>query len=270
MSARRRKPAARPAPEPPAASDGHPLSPAFLALLPMFACYEFAVHDLGGMRRNAAEVLLGLWLAPFGDLADGLRVGLLLAFAVVALHLCRAQGVRVRDAAARMWLEAGVAALTLGPALVLLTALALRWNGRVEVAWDASREAPGLGQAALVFGGAVYEEFVFRIGLYGLLYWTLVRALRMLGATGRPGVWLADSAALSGSALCFAGFHFRRFTHWLWDGGAPFSWPVFLWLTFAGLLLGVLYRWRGPGVAAGAHGLFNLGLLVGIDPEVLA
>ena len=37
----------------------------------------------------------------------------------------------------------------------------------------------------------------------------------------------------------------------------------------AGILLGLVFRLRGPGVAAWAHGLFNVALLVGVDPDVL-
>ncbi len=248
----------------------HALSPAYLAMLPMFCCYELGQRGLGGARHNAAEVVLGLWLAPFGRFADGIRVGLLFAFAVLALHQCRQHGIRVREFVARIWLEGLLVALTLGPALVGLTALASRWTDRLDVAWDSSRDPQGLAVAGFVFGGAVYEELVFRIGLYGLFYWTFVRVARALSAGEKLGSWLADAAALAGSATFFAGFHFERFTHWLFDGGAEYSAALFLWLICAGLLLGVIYRWRGPGVAAWAHGLFNLALLVGIDPDVLA
>ena len=264
MARRSPKPEVRGAPWP-----GHALSPAWLSMLPMFACYELAVRQYDGARRNGAEVLLSLWLSPLGEWADGVRLGLIAAFTVVALHLCRRHGVRVRESLARIWLESCVAALTLGPALVGVTALWMRWTDQIDVAWDSSRSAPELGTAALVFGGSVYEELVFRIGLYGLLYWTLVRALRLLKVSERPAIWGADLLALTGSALGFAAFHFRRFTYLLWEGGAAFTWPAFLWLASAGLLLGILYRMRGPGVAAGAHALFNLGLLIGIDPDVL-
>jgi|SRR5690349_11718635 len=265
MSASRAQAAPRPA-----LAEGHPLSPAYLAMLPMFACYELGVRELGSGRRNAAEVLLGLWLEPVRPWADGIRWGLLAAFALVALHLCRQHAIRVRETVARIWLEGLVAALTLGPLLVGLTALATRWTERLAVPWDSSRPAPSLASAAFLFGGAVYEELVFRVGLYGLFYWTFVRALRALGAGEPRSRFLADALALGGSALFFAGFHFRRFTQWLWNGGLDFSAPLFVWMFCAGLCLGLLYRWRGPGVAAWAHGLFNLGLLVGIDPEVLA
>src|SRR5688572_21544662 len=138
-------------------SDGHPLSPAFLAMLPMFLCYELSLLEFAGTRRNAAEVLLGLWLEPLRERADGIRWGLLAGFAVVALYLCRKRGIRVREALARIWLEGLVAALTLGPLLVGMTALASRWTDRLDVSWDSSREVPGLATAGFFFGGAVYE-----------------------------------------------------------------------------------------------------------------
>ncbi|HTF87588.1 MAG TPA: CPBP family glutamic-type intramembrane protease [Planctomycetota bacterium] len=259
-----------PAAMPPARDSGHPLSPAYLAMLPMFLCYELSLSELGGARRNAAEVLLGLWLEPVRPWADGIRWGMLAAFALVALYFCRAHAIRVRDAVARIWLEGLVAALTLGPLLIGMTALATRWTDRLDVSWDSSRAAPGLATGAFFFGGAVYEELVFRVGLYGLFYWTFVRVARGLNWGEREQRLFAEPIALVGSAIFFAGFHFRRFTHWLWDGGMEFSAPLFLWLACAGILLGLIYRLRGPGVAAWAHGLFNLGLLVGIDPDVLA
>lgn len=248
----------------------HALSPAYLAMLPMFLAYELGVRGLGGSRRNAAQELLGLWLSPLREYADGIRWGLLLAFAIVALYLCRQRRIRVLDTAARIWLEGLVVALTLGPLLVGLTALAAHWVPRIDLSWDASRASPGLAVAGFLFGGSVYEELVFRIGLYGILFWTGVRTARSLGAGEAASRGLAELFALLGSSCGFAAFHFERFTGWLWAGGLAFSAPRFLWLAFAGLLLGMVYRWRGPGVAAVAHGLFNLALLVGIDPDVLA
>ena len=80
MAARKQAPVA-PADD----SPRHALSTAFLAMLPMFVAYELGVRALGGTRRSAAEVLLGLGLTPFGAWSEGIRWGLLAAFAVVAL-----------------------------------------------------------------------------------------------------------------------------------------------------------------------------------------
>lgn len=247
---------------------GHPLSPAFLAMCPLLLAYECAIVDLDG-RRNAAELFLGLWLTPFGSFANVLRWAILVTAAGAALLRCRQAKLRVREAIARIWLEAIAIALTLGPILVGLGALVSDWVPRLDVSWDATRDPPGLALAGYLFGGAVYEELLFRVGLHGLLFWTFVRAARTCRAGESLARGVAEVGAQLGAALAFSAFHFRRFTHLLWDGGAAFSVNEFVWLTFAGVLLGIVYRWRGPGVAACAHGLFNLALLIGIDPDVL-
>ena len=51
-------------------------------------------------------------------------------------------------------------------------------------------------------------------------------------------------------------------------GGEVFSAPVFTWRLAAGILLGLLFRWRGIGAAAWAHGIFNLALSIGAGPDV--
>lgn len=247
---------------------GHPLSPAFLAMCPLLLAYECAIVDLDG-RRNAAELFLGLSVAPLGALADVLRWSILITAAGAALMRCRQAKLRVREAIARIWLEALAVALTLGPILVGLGALLSDWVPRLDVSWDASRDPPGLALAGFLFGGAVYEELLFRVGLHGLLFWTFVRVARACRAGESLARGVAEVVAQLGSALAFSAFHFHRFTHFLWDGGAEFSVNEFVWLAFAGVLLGIVYRWRGPGVAACAHGLFNLTLLIGIDPDVL-
>ena len=79
---------------------------------------------------------------------------------------------------------------------------------------------------------------------------------------------LPASLSLLGSSLAFAAFHLEACVAWLGVGGDPFEPAIFTYRVLAGMLLGLLFRWRGPGVAAWAHGLFNLGLLLGAGPDV--
>ena len=71
-----------------------------------------------------------------------------------------------------------------------------------------------------------------------------------------------------GSATLFAAAHLAAYTAWLGPGGEPYDASVFTWRLLAGILLGLVFRWRGPGVAAWTHGLFNLALLLGAGPDV--
>jgi CAAX prenyl protease-like protein len=246
---------------------GMPL--AFLAMLPLALVYEWGLRASGAARPNAAQVLLSLWLAPFGDFAVAARWVVLVALGLLAFGLARHEGSRVRAGVARILLEGLLAAVLLGPLLVGAMALLGERFGRLELAWDPARGAPGLAQAALVFGGAFWEELAFRVGLYSLLFLGFRLAASRLKFSLGAARWIAEGLALGGSAAFFAAFHFQAFTGWMWSGGLAFSAAGFTWLFLAGMLLGILYRWRGPGVAAWAHGWFNLALLIGIGPDVL-
>ena len=80
--------------------------------------------------------------------------------------------------------------------------------------------------------------------------------------------WGAELVGLLGSSVAFAAFHLEVAVAWLGVGGEEFHPAVFTYRVLAGVLLGLLFRWRGPGTAAWAHGLFNLALLLGASPDV--
>jgi membrane protease YdiL (CAAX protease family) len=79
----------------------------------------------------------------------------------------------------------------------------------------------------------------------------------------------AEVAALTLSSLAFAAAHFAPFTRWFDLAPREFQLDAFTWLCLGGLALGLIFRWRGPGVAAWAHALFNVALWIGIDPDVI-
>lgn len=246
------------------------LSMAYLAMLPLFAAYEWAGATVPGAPRNGAEMVLSLALRPLGSNAAWARRVLLLVGAVVALALVRRAGGRVRAGVARIVLEGAGFALVLGPVLVLLTRLLGAWVEPLQGGWDPTRGVPPeLARAALLFGGSAYEELLFRVGAYSFLYWLTLRFLTALVLAERAGRWSAELTGLTGSSVLFALIHMRPLADLLGPGAPPFEGPLFAWLLLAGLVLGLLFRLRGPGVAAWTHGLFNVALLVGIDPDVL-
>jgi membrane protease YdiL (CAAX protease family) len=119
-------------------------------------------------------------------------------------------------------------------------------------------------------GGAAFEEIVFRLGCLSLAYLLLRRGLLALGSPERTADRAAELLALALSALVFALSHLACVIRPLaGHGGEPFEAAVFTWRLLAGILLGILFRWRGMGVAAWAHALFNLALYLGAGPEVL-
>ena len=244
-------------------------SPGFLACLPLFAAYELGLAVAGAsMGRNSAELLLTAGLRPLGAhaaLARWLLLAVLLVAAGVrARHLEPEPGRRILVTLAQGFL----AALVLGPVLIGLVSLLGVSPLAMDLGLTALPPSPSLAQVGRVMGAAVWEELLYRVLCYAILYLLVVRLASFFTAPGALGHLLADLVAILGSSLAFAAFHLASFTQPLGWGGEAFDGPVFLWRLLAGILLAGLYRWRGLGVAAWAHGLFNLALLLGADPRV--
>jgi hypothetical protein len=253
----------------PLASPSRSLSVGYLAMLPLLAAYEAAVASEPDSPRNWGELVLGLVLRPLGARADLARWSLLAACAVLAFAIARRRGCLIGAGVARIVLEGVAAAAVLGPLMVI----ALRsFDGilpTLDVSWDPTAAPPGLADTALVFGAGAWEELLFRVGAYSFAYWLSLRFLTALGRSEPFSRGAADVVGLALSSLVFASAHFDPFHRWLGLASRPFDASVFAWLCLGGALLGVLFRWRGPGVAAWAHGLFNVLLWIGVDPDVL-
>lgn len=250
------------------------LAPGFLISLPLFVLYEVGLLAAGdGASRNGAERVLGLAYASLGDAATWIRWGLLAVFGVWAWVRVRADDEELEvEGGAKRWLrvpvEGLVFAILLGPLLVYL----LSFFGATNVAWDLpvgrSDQTPGLAHAARLVGSAPWEELLFRVGAYGVIFLATARISAFLGLARSPALLLADVAALVSSSLLFAAFHLDAIRRVLGESGEPFDQRVFLWRVLAGLVLAGLFRWRGLGVAAWTHALFNLALALGAGPAV--
>jgi membrane protease YdiL (CAAX protease family) len=100
-------------------------------------------------------------------------------------------------------------------------------------------------QILVSLGAGIYEEFVFRVLLLGVLVFLLHRFLHLqqLVAYGL--------AAVLGAAL-FAAFHY------IGPFGDPLQLPSFVFRFVAGLVLTGLYLTRGYGITAYTHSLYDL------------
>jgi len=257
---------AEPPAEPPSLALG------FLVAAPLFACYELARLALGpGGGRNVAEILVlrpfelaGLATTPPRLVALALGLGLALA------HVARREPEPLREAR-RMWAQGALAALAFGPLLVLFLATSDVHAADLAPRWSVPtgpRPSASLASVAGLLGSAAWEELVFRVGVYGLVYLVLARAALFFEAPAGLARAAAELVAMLGSSLAFASVHLAVVTRALGSGGEPFDPVVFLWRTLAGCLLAALFRWRGLGVAAWAHGLFNLAVALGAGPGV--
>ena len=106
-----------------------------------------------------------------------------------------------------------------------------------------------LQQVTLAIGAGIYEEFLFRV-------------LLIAGLSGILGfVFMWDKTFKNIIAIVLSGGIFSAF-HFMGEYGDFFSMELFLIRFFAGLILGVLYMYRGFGITAYTHSLYDLIVLI--------
>src|SRR5262245_46884718 len=101
-----------------------------------------------------------------------------------------------------------------------------------------------LEQMISCLGAGIYEETLFRLLLFSGLIWVF----RLLEFPALSALALATVA----SALAFAA------AHHVGPYGQPLDSGVFLFRTFAGAYLALLYYWRVFGIAVGSHTAYDL------------
>jgi len=245
------------------AGDGA-LALGWLSVLPLVVVYEIAVLSNPDSPRNTAEYLLTL---PFQALLARPEIGrwsLEVLATLVATWVVFHAELGLFRRAARVAMEGFVAAVVLGPLLlVLLHALDVAPPVITRPGTVATPTA-----AALFAGGAAFEEIVFRVGALAAL--VLVGRITFEWFLGLPRTarLLAEITALLGSSLLFAAAHLDVVVGLVAPGGEPYDGARFAWRLVAGLVLALLFRWRGVGVAAWCHAFFNLALALGAGPEV--
>ncbi len=245
------------------------LSAGLVSMAPLLAALEWVHFVERDAPRNIGLSLLDLLARPAGEWAEFVRWGALALALTVSLLVLVMRRAPVLRTMARIALEGLGLALVLGPLLVLLARALEPWIGRIDVSWDPTNAPPTLVDVGLALGAGAWEELVFRVGVYSLVYLLALRAAGSILAGERVARGIADLSGWVLSSLAFAAAHFAPVTTWLDLPEREASLASFSWLCLGGLALGLIFRWRGPGVAAWAHALFNVGLWIGIDPDVI-
>lgn len=219
-----------------------------LFLAPFVLIYEAALVATRCPVENAAAAWLRSLLLGLGN------TGLLLASAALGGAFLLAVLVRARQAPGErhiyggMLLEGTVYGLLLGGGAQLL-AHTLPMGKVVPLAAASSPTLDNLSctlrDLGLAVGAGVFEEIVFR----GLLLAGIFAVLRHGLTTDR---WTGAVIALLASAYLFSAYH-----HW-GAYGEPYHAAVFAFRFSAGLILGAMFLTRGLGIAALAHGVYDV------------
>lgn len=125
--------------------------------------------------------------------------------------------------------------------------LHLAWNGVGRGAAGDDGLGPG-DNLALALGAGVYEELVFRVGIFWVVFQLLQLAARP--AEREQGLLVRTLGAVLITSLVFALAHHL--------GPEPFELGALLFRTVAALVFTSLFAWRGLGVAACAHAAYDV------------
>lgn len=213
-----------------------------IAILPLLAGYQYLAFAASKEQvlqvRNGADVILRQLFAVVG-IHSPFYLGTLLVAAIGAAIIMRRKGTRLEP---RYFLFAILESVLYA---LLFTWLLTEATDRLMLAMGARRSFHA--DLMLALGAGVYEELLFRVVLYG------GAALILLRFTPMHPVIITIVAALV-SSLLFAWAHYM--------GWEQFNWYSFVYRLLAGLLFCLLYQFRGLGIAAWAHALYDIFLIV--------
>lgn len=235
----------------------HP-APSLIFVLPLLCVYEYAVITVGGANaisvRNGADAWLR-WMLNAAGPSFGLLAPVLIGLGLIWWAIRRWADAPKDNCSVvlGMFLESigfaiGLWAVSrsLGP---LLDALGITLSTTIATPNDMARSPTPVAQSVTFLGAGIYEEVIFRLGLFGGATFFLRMALVPKS--------LAKLLAAGLSAVAFAAVHH------LGAQGEAIDGYVFAFRAMAGLLFVGIFAFRGFGIAVGAHACYDV--LVGIS-----
>jgi hypothetical protein len=217
-----------------------------LFVAPLLVIYEAGVIWLGPeAMRNGADVWLR-WLLERAGFGQYLLLPILTCCLLLAWHHLAHQPWRAKSAVlGGMLMECGVMAVLLLAVAQLHGSFFVRAASMTCAASPAS--GPDLaGKLVSYCGAGIYEELLFRLMLL-----PAVAGMAHL-AGGKPRVcWMI---AIVATSLAFSAAHYDFVTPY----GEPFALTSFAFRLVAGGFFAVLFVYRGFGIAAGTHALYDV------------
>jgi len=222
----------------------------FLFTVPLFFIYEIGIFLTSSEEmismRNGADALMRQILSTLG--MNGFYwMGGIFFFGFIIVYLFQKQ----------YWNDIAIE----GEHLILMMIESCLWSlilyffmSNVYVLLMNPSGALMIQQVTLAVGAGIYEEFFFRVlliaGIAGILGF-------IFQWNDRLKQWIAMFMA----AGIFSSFHF------IGEFGDYFSFNIFMVRFFAGIVLGILYFFRGFGITAWTHSIYDLIVLTKIATQ---
>lgn len=239
------------------ASTRHPWA-CFLFLVPLFAFYELGILWIGGPNpesvRNGADIWLRWFLERYG-------FGQLWAAPLLVLGLFLIRTVLERKDRPQKTLSTFSGMLFESVCYAfLLWGISRNFRPLMELTGlplnQIQFKTVQAAQLVTFVGAGIYEEVLFRLGLFSL-------SVLLLKLVLFPGPIAVPLAAVFSSVVFAAAHHVGPY-------GEPIHSPVFLFRAIAGLYFTAIYVARGFGIAVGAHAGYDILVGVVVNPAITA
>lgn len=225
-------------------SETNSLLYSYLISLPLLLLYEVLIFIAQPDSENVVRISVDVWIKTlFSYLGqDVLSITLILValLGIIVLYRERAKLSSLRTGYfGGMLIESTVYAFLLS--ILIATAI----SSLLQMVQSSPIQSLSLlQQLALSLGAGLYEELFFRVLLVSALLWIFKYFFNKKG--------IAYGTAILLAALIFS------LVHYIGVMGDPFTFSSFLFRFLFGLALNAIYVWRGFGVAAWTHAIYDL------------
>lgn len=220
----------------------------FLVSLPLFLLYELLIIISQPSGEAIVRISVDVWIKTlFAYLGVNAVSFSLLLVAVIGLFILYKERHRLKELQFTYFpvliLEATVYAIVV--AIISQSMVSFILN---MAASDPVNSLSMAQKIALSLGAGLYEELFFRVILVTLFILVFTKLL------GKK--WAGIAAAVVLSALLFSAVHY------IGSMGDAFTLGSFLYRFLFGIILNGIYVWRGFGVAAWTHAIYDIMVIV--------
>lgn len=229
-------------------SDTKNLLYSFLISLPLFLAYELLILISQPNASQIVRISVDSWFKSVFSLLGVNTVSItLLVVALLGMFIIYKEREQLRELRFKYF------PIMVGESTIYAIFVTIIATFFVSMVFAISANDPissltGLQKFALSLGAGLYEELFFRVILVSALILIFQRIFNNKN-------WAAITAAVFLSAFLFS------MVHYVGSMGDPFTLSSFTYRFVFGLLLNGIYVWRGFGIAAWTHALYDLMVL---------
>lgn len=226
-------------------SDTKNLLYSFLISLPLFLAYEILILISQPDASQIVRISVDSWFKSIFSLLGVNAVSItLMVVALLGMVILYKERARLKELKFKFF-PVMIAESTVYAVIVALVATFFVSMVFAFSANDPISSLSALQKFALSLGAGLYEELFFRVILVSALIFVFQKVFNNKN-------WAAITAAVVLSAFLFS------LVHYVGSMGDPFTFSSFTYRFLFGLMLNGIYVWRGFGIAAWTHALYDL------------